>query len=523
MRSTLTNAVRSRRAALLVFAAAVVLSAWRFYRVRNYFDFCDEAAETTTAWLVSNGETLYGSVFSHHMPLAVIASHLVASVSPTDHPAHFRATPWAAYVLLALTITFGPCGRRRPVAGAIAGAAFLVVASLLAPLLWAHLVLNEVFWGAAFAMFLALLPLPLLLGEEPRPVDAFVAGAAASLSLAGSPMAAFPLALGFAISVLLTSRELLLSRAGAFFAGGGAAAAFVVAWLLRFGDLGGFREECFRFNQLVYARFLGNANTPAGMVRVSAVEWVAYVSHAIRDAAAGNIQALLLPPILVVIALLVFVSFLRRGFARGPWQALALASLASLMVVSLRLVRGGEFRAIPLHIATFALAAVLPWAGSFRRPRLVATIVALTFIPALLAAARHESFRFHEDSRLVADGAWLHVARYVEAHTKPDERIASFPVMPSVYLEARRRPATDSVYYLPWQAVWEKENPSRTSTCAQLRAHAPRYVALQASTIWGYFPWDDYAACIDRFLKDEYETVDLPELGGLLLRRKEAR
>ena len=151
---------------------------------------------------------------------------------------------------------------------------------------------------------------------------------------------------------------------------------------------------------------------------------------------------------------------------------------------------------------------------SFRRPRLVATIVALVFIPALSAAARHESFRFHEDSRFAADGAWLHVARYVEAHTKPDERIASFPNMPSVYLEARRRPATDSVYYLPWQAAWEKENPSRPSTCAQLRAHAPRFVALQReANIWGYFPWKDYAACIDAFLNSDYQRVDLPSSG----------
>ncbi|MDL2719129.1 MAG: hypothetical protein PT977_15410, partial [Acidobacteriota bacterium] len=170
MSSALANAVRLRRAALLVFVAAIVLSGWRFYRIRNYFDFCDEAAETTSGWLVSNGETLYGSVFSHHMPLAVIVSHLVASVSPTDHPAHFRAAPWSAYVLIALAIAFGPCGRRRPAAGALAGAAFLAVASLLAPLLWAQLALNDVFWGAAFAMFLLLLPLPLLFGETPRPI-----------------------------------------------------------------------------------------------------------------------------------------------------------------------------------------------------------------------------------------------------------------------------------------------------------------------------------------------------------------
>ena len=157
------------------------------------------------------------------------------------------------------------------------------------------------------------------------------------------------------------------------------------------------------------------------------------------------------------------------------------------------------------------------------RVRLCQRRDALTFIPALSAAARHESLRFHEDSRLAADGAWLYVARYVEAHTEPDERIASYPIMPSVYLEARRRPATDSIYYLPWQAAWEAENQGRPSTCAQLRARPPRFVAFQEAAIWGVYPWKDYAACIDAFLKSDYERVDRPELGGLLLRRKGAR
>jgi hypothetical protein len=229
---------------------------------------------------------------------------------------------------------------------------------------------------------------------------------------------------------------------------------------------------------------------------------------------------LLLPLILVVIVLLVFASFCRRGYARAPWRAPALASLLSLMFFSLRIVRGGDFRAIPLHIATFAAAAILPWAGSFPGPRLVAAILVLLLVPAFSAAVRHESFRFHEDSRLAADGAWLHAARYIEVHTKPDERIASLPIMPSVYLEARRRPATDSVYYLPWQAAWEAATPGRPSTCAQLRAHPPSFVTFQDGAIWGTYPWKDYASCIDEFLKSNYEPVDLPELGGLLLRRR---
>ena len=244
--------------------------------------------------------------------------------------------------------------------------------------------------------------------------------------------------------------------------------------------------------------------------------------HAIRDAAAGNIQALLLPLIFVVVLLLTFAAFRPRGSSRGVLHGLALTSLLLLMVFSLRILRGGDFRAIPLHIAIFAAAAVLPWAGSFPRPRLVAAILVLILVPAVSAALRHESFHFHEDSRLAADGAWLNAARYIEDHTKPDERIASFPLMPSVYLEARRRPATDSVYYLPWQAAWEAESPGRSSTCAQLRARPPTFVAFQDAVIWGHYPWKDYAACIDAFLKSDYEPVDRPELGGLLLRRRNA-
>ena len=168
----------------------------------------------------------------------------------------------------------------------------------------------------------------------------------------------------------------------------------------------------------------------------------------------------------------------------------------------------------------FAAAAVLPWGGSFPKPRLVAAILVLVLFPAISTAVRHESFRFHEDTRLAADGAWLHAARYIEAHTKPDERIASFPLMPSVYLEAKRRPATDSVFYLPWQAAWEAATPGRPSTCAQLHAHPPSFVTFEDGAIWGTYPWKDYASCIDAFLKSDYELVDRPELGGLLLRRR---
>jgi len=511
---------RRRAVATLVLLLALVASAWRFYRVRNFFEFVDESVETTTGWLVSRGDTLYGSVFSHHMPLAVMVSHAIAVVSPNVRPAHFRVAPWAAYALLSLAIAFGPSGRRRPVAGRLAGASFLVIASALAPVIWGHFVLDDVFWGIAFAAFFVLLPLPLSLGEEPTTFDALCAGAAAALALAGSPLAAFPVALGFVLSVV-ASRKGRRSSLGAAFVVGLATVGLVLgAWLVRFADLHGFLEEVFRFNSNVYARFLGPLRGPASLVPETFRDWHRYLALAVPQALERRIDALLLPFVVVTTTLLTAAAyeFGRRRSGRG--RAFGLALLVVLTVLFLRM-RGGDFRSVPLYVTAAAAAVLVPWAAGPRVSKIAIALLAAAILPAAIKVVRHESFFFGEKDRVFAEGAWWHVARYVEAHTDPGERIAAFPTAPIVYLEARRRPATDSVFFLPWQSAWEAEHPERPSTCEQLKARRPRFVAIQEAVIWGYFPWKDYAACIHRFLESDYEPVDRPELGGLLLRRKE--
>jgi hypothetical protein len=116
----------------------------------------------------------------------------------------------------------------------------------------------------------------------------------------------------------------------------------------------------------------------------------------------------------------------------------------------------------------------------------------------------------------------LHAQAYIRSHTGPDERIAVFPAFPRVYLETRRLPAIDSVYFLPWQAMWEASRPFEKSTCAQLQRARPRFVVMVPSTIWGLFPWKDYAAGIDRYVKENYTKLPDARFGGLLWRRSDA-
>ena len=67
-------------------------------------------------------------------------------------------------------------------------------------------------------------------------------------------------------------------------------------------------------------------------------------------------------------------------------------------------------------------------------------------------------------------------ARAYAATSRPTDRRARSAG--SLYLDARRRPATDSIYYFHWQAAWEAERPGRASTCTQLRRSPPRFVFI---------------------------------------------
>jgi hypothetical protein len=515
---------RRRTLALGVLLLALAAGAWRFYRLRNYAEFVDESGEMTTGWLLSEGETLYKTVFSHHMPLAVAIAHGVAVLSPTDRPAHFRAAPFVAYALLACAVAFGPLGRRHPVAGPLAGASLLALISILAPLLSAQMLLNEVFWGIAFSIAFVLLPLPLLLAEEPRMVDALGSGAAAALAVAGSPAAALPLLLLAGITVLESSRRSILRRAAPFLVGVLGVCACLGTWAFRFADGGGFRKEVVDFNADIYVRFAGPGVFPDEVFFETLRAWRAYLAAAVPEAFRGDVYALLVLPTLAIPALLaagLLGRARRTGGAEAFLRAAAAVALAALVVFSLRM-RGSGFHAVPLYIAVATLAVFLPWACGFRSPGIIAAAVALAFAPALGRALWDESLAFHADDRRAASGVLANAARYVTAHTAPGERIAAFPTLPIVYLEAKRRPVTDGIFFLPWQAMREDRDPALDSTCSQLQARPPRYVVLQETTIWKTFAWRDYAYCIDRFLKKAYEPVDPSELHGLVLRRRDA-
>lgn len=521
----------AERALTFFFLAIVATSGCRFYLLRHVLDFTDENDHTATGWLLTQGETLYGSIFSHHMPLPYLAAHVVALVFPMARPAHFRVVPWLAYLVVALLLVLSPIGRMNRSAGWFAGSAFLVLVSIALPPFWGHLLLMDNLAGCGLAVFVAFVSLPAILQIPCRGRDDLTGGLAAGLALMASPMAFFPLAAG--ILPLLTAESRTQARGGvliprlARLAGGVAVSIlFVALWLYCFGSLRGFVTDVIVFNREAYAPFLGEKGTTTVRLLVSGLAgWVDPVrSPSSLDPAfpRRNILAFFLLAFGAVLA-----TGLLAGRRRDPANGrssrrhlMAGAAQLSLVLVLSRL-RGFDFRALPfflLAITSGALSGALLLTSERRRRDAVSA--ALLAAPLLAFSALHFTNRIDVPRAATSPPQLGLIADFIRAHTEPEERVAAFNIFPRLFLESRRRPATNALVYLPWQARWEALHPEEPTACEQLRTARPRFVFLDPWRIWGAIDWSSYAGCMDRFIRENYEPLHDPAFQGLLWERR---
>ena len=526
----------SERALSVLFLAVIAATAYRFYLARFHSQFTDENDHMAVGWLLTQGETLYGSIFSHHMPLPYLAAQLLAFVSPNAPASAFRLIPLLAYLLVGVLLVVSPVGRLNRPAGWLAGAAFLVLVSITLPPFLGHILLMENLEGCGLAVFLAFVSLPALLRIPCRKRDDLVGGLGAAFALSASPMALFPLAAGLLplLTAELPNREggrLLLLRLARLAAGAAAFALPVALWLHFYGSLKGFVADVFVFNREAYLPFVSSPGTSTATFLVAGLgEWLDLARPSSRlDSDFSHTYNLTF--VLLAAGAVLATATLARG-RRRPATGLSslrllLAPAAQLsLVFLLSRLRGFNFRALPFLIlaitgASLSGALLLASAGR-RRGAVVALVATVVTAPLLVLSMRHFTNRID----LLRPAIWppqvSPIAEYVRTHTEPAERIAAFHLEPRIFLESRRRPATNAVFFLPWQAKWEALHPGEPTTCEQLGTSRPRFVFFQPSPVWG-MDWSGYAGCIDRFIRENYEPLPDPAFqGSLWIRRPSA-
>jgi hypothetical protein len=112
---------------------------------------------------------------------------------------------------------------------------------------------------------------------------------------------------------------------------------------------------------------------------------------------------------------------------------------------------------------------------------------------------------------------------FVRSYTSPDDRVSAFNYCSYFYLFNKRKPAQDSVFYLPWQAEWDANRPESKKLINQLERNRPRVIWFDLYTpVWEEYEWEEYAAEVAVFVSENYTPHEsfprlylLNETGGL--------
>jgi hypothetical protein len=100
-------------------------------------------------------------------------------------------------------------------------------------------------------------------------------------------------------------------------------------------------------------------------------------------------------------------------------------------------------------------------------------------------------------------------SRLVAEFTGPEDKIIAYSFKNFEYLVSGRLPASGHFFYLPWQEKYS-ENPKfgiSIDACRQIREAAPKVMLIDKWVVWGRFPWDSYAGCIQGILDSNYRQI----------------
>jgi hypothetical protein len=234
----------------------------------------------------------------------------------------------------------------------------------------------------------------------------------------------------------------------------------------------------------------------------------------------------------------------RVGLFDPFWPLLLLAALGLLWLLGVRRGREAAFTGTLLLFSLLGVAAglhffphyyllaapalaLLAGAGALALGSRLGRPVGLAAAALGVGFAVHteRAYLFSMDPVLVSRTAFggnpfpesLEIARFLSAHTEPDDRIAVLGSEPQIYFHARRRAATGYVYTYEMMRDHPHVHDFQTEMAREIEAARPKYVVMvNLSASWQpsrlerpdlyIFEW------AERFLREHYERVGLVEI-----------
>jgi hypothetical protein len=297
-----------------------------------------------------------------------------------------------------------------------------------------------------------------------------------------------------------------------FLAGAAVAFLLMLAWLLRFADIGGYLAFHFAENQFVFAPY---AN----------VSWHSFLQSLLPSMEPGHVvHTLALVCCGTGFCCLMVVNRLRREHEAGP----IMVCLIGVVTLCARgtLFQDGCF--LVASLAVFSVALPVAWSLLWPCSRIWSPVIGCGIIAASIAVvefglrdyAVNSPFGQTRERAILATPSNLgksdiDIFIRIRDLTSPEDRILAVPFAPDVYMAAHRLPMDGYHYYMPWDADYAKAPWfGRTrDLCADIGKAPPKLIYFDDVPVWGHWPMDVYAHCFIQYLNAHYtRQIDFPKL-----------
>ncbi|MCS7092721.1 MAG: hypothetical protein NZM26_05255, partial [Patescibacteria group bacterium] len=458
--------IDEKKTAKILYCLMVLAIIVYFYLLRFAEFFGDEAVNIYAGYLISKGYRLYSDIFNHHLLLDYIPPWFVSLFQKELHYELTRVILITAiYIISSLSFLLN---------SALSSASHrLFAASLFLAFILGHtngnfyshhfLVDHLIAMAVVLLLNAAIIPTYFSLENHgPNIWQLAVAGSACGILATASLGNVFVCAVWapYLLYMLLKPyfRWLYLLTFGLSFLG---VIIIQFLWLVQFGALQGFWEQSVLFNQLYYSRY------------GAAWQW------ALKDGFLGTQNLSENPRLLVVIfvtALFLVYSLMRKGLKIFPALSLLIFVVLTTMAFKVRGLRGGH--ASPVYFFTFTLVAFtllkymeLNIAIFLKKPKaysLIACAVlflssgSVIFIKSLTGDPWAK--RFDPEEGVI----------YIRQNSQKQDKIQAI-YDPFPYILTGRELACPTLFYLPWNATWDRErNGNAFLKCLQEKR--PRFI-----------------------------------------------
>lgn len=464
---------------LLILASGLIFSIFTILAIRyqinllDYIEWGDESETIVTAKMIAAGSSLYSEIFNHHGPLTFLPGVIIEKLGDFGVSAH--RIPIAILQATALAAIYVSPLLRDKLERRIYTILAATVMLVYLPGLLGHMYTYQTMSGLLLVIILAKYTLPAIAAPEKLTTKEIIIG---NILIGSLPFLAISYAPISALLFIASLRKQFFIKSIAWLTAGAGLNTLFLAYI---GSIPGYLAFHIHMNIDILPLYTGGQ----GALSLIKNSFVGFTENAA-----------------LFIAIMTAFAILALNEPRFPWRSAMLGiGIGSLLI------RGADFHGLPYFYASLAM----PLVFFKNQPRMNYQSSLIAFILITICLIKL-SLTLPEDRKKI-DGGKIpestEFSQLAKTLTLKKDLIIAYSFQNFQYIAADRLPASGYFFYLPWQEKYN-ENPKfdiKIDACQDIDQYRPKIMLIDKWTVWGSFPWDSYAGCIQKIIDKDYYQI----------------